>query len=65
MNQLLANLASARKNPHVSIPAAIALACQVGKVWLPKYAVQFDATQKIFVAYGMIAAANSAPGPKP
>lgn len=61
MNQLIANLASTGKNLHVSVPVAIVLLCQAGKIWLPTYATQFDATQKLFLGYALIAAGNSSP----
>lgn len=61
MNKLIFNLASATKSPHVSIPMAMVLLCEVGKIWLPAYAQQFDATQKLFIAYGVISAANTSP----
>jgi hypothetical protein len=43
----------------------LALACEAGKIWLPSHRDQFDATQKLFFSYGVIAAANTAPPAKP
>jgi hypothetical protein len=42
------------------------IACEVGKIWLPQFANQFEATQKICEGYGFLAAANSsAPAAQP
>lgn len=61
MNQILSHLASTTKNLHVSIPMLLALVCEAGKIWLPAHLNQFDATQKVLISYGVIAAANSGP----
>lgn len=61
LNNLLANLASAGKNLHVSVPMILAIVCEAGKIWAPRYEQQFDATQKILIAYGVISAGNSVP----
>jgi hypothetical protein len=65
MQQFLNHLASTAQNLHVSIPMVLALACEAGKIWLPSHRDQFDATQKLFFSYGVIAAANTAPPAKP
>lgn len=56
------NIASAAQNRHVSIPVLLAFGCEAGKIWLPNYRNQFDATQKLLFGYAAIAAGNSAPG---
>lgn len=61
--QLISNLTSALKNKHVSIPLVLAAGCEVGKIWLPTHATQFEATQKVFAYYAVMAAANSAGQP--
>jgi hypothetical protein len=63
MNQILANLLSGRKNPHVTVPVALAIVCELGRVWMPAQEHQWALTQKILLGYGMISAANSGPPP--
>lgn len=59
--QVLANLMASAKNRHVSLPLAAALVCELGKIWLPHYMSQWSATQKLLMAYGILASANSGP----
>ncbi len=62
MNTLFSNLASAGKNPHVSIPLIVGIAMSVAEIWLPEsYQPKLQKTEKVLFAYGIIAAANSGP----
>ena len=67
MNKLLSsvggNLGAALQNPHVSVSVVGIITCEIGKIWLPQYATQFSATQKVIEGYALLAASNS--GPKP
>lgn len=65
MNRLLANLASAGKNSHVSVPAVLAFGCEIGSIWFPKCKPQFDATKVALIGYAALAAANSGPANPP
>jgi hypothetical protein len=65
MNQFIANLASCKRNGHVSIPVALCIACEIGAIWLPHYASQFRLTSKVLVGYAALAAANTTPETKP
>lgn len=61
LNQLATNLSVLAKNPHVSISLILAGACEVGKIWVPAHATQFDATQKALSYYAVLAASTSGP----
>lgn len=61
MNQILTNLSSALTNKHVSIPAVLVVACEIGAIWLPQYQSQFKLTGKVLTGYACLAAANSGP----
>ena len=63
MNPTLNNLGTLLSNPHFRYPAIAVLACEVGKIWLPQFKDQFDATQKPFMLYMMAAAGNATPTP--
>lgn len=53
---LIQTSTTALRNVHVSIPLALALVCEAGKIWFPQYAIKFDATQKLLYTYGVLAA---------
>lgn len=54
----IANLIS---NPHTSIAGLVFIACKLGKIWLPKYAPQFETTEGVAVAYGFGMAGDAKP----
>ena len=64
-SKLAGNLESAGRNRHVSVPALLALLCEVGRIWWPAQAEQFSATQKVFLGYAVLAAGNAGPKSKP
>jgi len=59
MNALLAVIVRAIENPHTSIAGAGFLACKLGAIWLPQWQSQFNATEGVFVAYGLFKAADA------
>jgi hypothetical protein len=60
MKDLLSNaLIRAINNKHTSIAGLVWLACKLGAIWLPKYKTQFEATEAIAVAYGLIMAGDA------
>jgi hypothetical protein len=65
MNALVSNLVSTKDNLNVSIPVALAIICEVAKIWFPTHSNQLDLTEKVLAAYGLIAAANAGPVPPP
>lgn len=65
MNTILGNLGSGVKNPHIAIPVVLAILCEVGKIWMPDHANQWDSTQKVLMGYGLFAASNSGPKTPP
>lgn len=65
MDKLLLNLVAAGKNPHVSVPVLIAIGMSLAEIWLPEqYEKRLTKTERVFMAYGVIAAANSGPSEK-
>jgi len=65
VNRIITNLASAGKNAHVSVPAALAFGCEIGSIWFSKWKPQFDATKVALIGYAALAAANSGPANPP
>lgn len=61
MNQLLQNLVAAGRNNHISLPIALAIGLEIVPVFKPEWQTQCSNIEKILLAYGVIAAANSGP----
>jgi len=62
MNNILGTLLAGSKNPHVSVPLLLAVLLEILPHWLPAYAAQLQETQKVLVAYGLLAASTTANG---
>ena len=66
MNNLIANTVSnlsAAKNLHLTIQLVLTIGLSVAEIWAPEgYDAKFRATEKLLMSYGLLAAANSAPG---
>lgn len=63
MNQLLTNLTNAAKNPHVSVPVALGVLCEICAIWMPNWKTQFTETQKVLSALAVVGAAAAGPTP--
>ena len=61
VNQTLANLLAGARNGHISIPLVIAIALEIIPIFAPQCASKLQEVQKVLLAYGIIAAANSGP----
>lgn len=57
------NFLNALQNWHISGPLALGVTLEILPVIFPQIKTQCAEIQKIFLAYGIIAAANSGPQP--
>lgn len=65
MNNILANLLASLKNAHLSVPIIGSVILELIPIYWPGVKAQCQETQKILLAYGLIAAANSGPNNQP
>ncbi len=63
MSTLISNITTAWTNAHIRWPLLGAIALEIIPVWAPDQKVHCQETQKVLLAYGVLAAANSAPTP--
>jgi hypothetical protein len=59
------NLGVLISNPHIRWPVVIGVVLALVPVWFPQWADKCNASIRILIAYGLAAAANSAPTSKP
>jgi hypothetical protein len=61
VNQVVLNLSSSYKNLHVSIPAALSIACEIASIFDKTRTEQWKLASKVILGYTALAAANSGP----
>ena len=59
MNAILALVVRTFQNKHTSLASALYVTCKLGAIWLPKWKAQFEATEGVAVAYGLLMAGDA------